>query len=192
MTGLWVSLCRLAARVVGIILIAGLAIAGLAVGAESGFLYIRGEYPEATARLSAAIDQARAAGLLGADVMGAGLSFACAIHCLATPFLLAMLPFAGVAFVLSHEIELLFVVFSITLAFVCLCLGYRLHKDLRVFFLFLFSVVVLGVGFFGGGDDHHHSGVLALGALGIVFSHLVNKRLYRSRSSSLTSLEDLP
>ena len=50
-------------------------IAGLAVGAESGYLYIRGEYPEATARLRAAIEQAREAGLLGADVMGAGLAF---------------------------------------------------------------------------------------------------------------------
>jgi NADH-quinone oxidoreductase subunit F len=52
-----------------------LTIAGLATGAEQGFLYIRGEYPTATGALSRAIDQARGAGLLGPDVMGSGLTF---------------------------------------------------------------------------------------------------------------------
>ena len=52
-----------------------LTIAGLATGAEQGFLYIRGEYPTATAALARAIEQAREAGLLGPDVMGSGLAF---------------------------------------------------------------------------------------------------------------------
>jgi NADH-quinone oxidoreductase subunit F len=52
-----------------------LTIAGLAVGAHKGFLYIRGEYPVATTRLRNAIDQARDAGLLGDDVMGSGMAF---------------------------------------------------------------------------------------------------------------------
>jgi NADH-quinone oxidoreductase subunit F len=52
-----------------------LTIAGFATGAGTGFLYVRGEYPTATTRLRAAIDEARAAGLLGEDVMGAGFSF---------------------------------------------------------------------------------------------------------------------
>src|SRR4029077_13118320 len=43
-------------------------IAGFAIGAERGFLYIRGEYPLATERLTHAIGEARAPGLLGADV----------------------------------------------------------------------------------------------------------------------------
>jgi NADH-quinone oxidoreductase subunit F len=50
-------------------------IAGLATGAENGWIYIRGEYPRATARLRGAVEQARAAGLLGADVAGSGHSF---------------------------------------------------------------------------------------------------------------------
>ena len=50
-------------------------IAGLAVGATKGFLYIRGEYPLARARVEAAISQAAAAGLLGPDVMGSGIAF---------------------------------------------------------------------------------------------------------------------
>ncbi len=56
-------------------LIESLTIAGLATGAESGWIYIRGEYPLATARLLNAIEQCRTAGLLGADVMGSGVRF---------------------------------------------------------------------------------------------------------------------
>ena len=50
-------------------------IAGFAVGAERGFIYVRGEYPEATRRLETAIHQAHAHGLLGSDVMGEGITF---------------------------------------------------------------------------------------------------------------------
>ena len=50
-------------------------IAGLATGAEHGFVYVRAEYPLAAARLVNAIDMARARGLLGENVMGKGLVF---------------------------------------------------------------------------------------------------------------------
>jgi NADH-quinone oxidoreductase subunit F len=53
----------------------GLTIAGLSTGAQQGYLYVRGEYPLATERVEHAIGQARAAGLLGADVMGSGTAF---------------------------------------------------------------------------------------------------------------------
>jgi NADH-quinone oxidoreductase subunit F len=50
-------------------------IAGLATGAERGFVYLRGEYPLAEARLAGALEQAQAAGLLGPDVLGSGVRF---------------------------------------------------------------------------------------------------------------------
>jgi NADH-quinone oxidoreductase subunit F len=53
----------------------GMTIAGYATGCERGYLYLRGEYPLAAERLGGAIDAARAAGLLGGDVMGAGFAF---------------------------------------------------------------------------------------------------------------------
>ena len=56
-------------------LIEAMTIAGVTTGAEHGYLYIRREYPLATARLAAAIAQAEAAGLLGDDVLGSGLRF---------------------------------------------------------------------------------------------------------------------
>ncbi|MCR4375335.1 MAG: NAD(P)H-dependent oxidoreductase subunit E [Acidobacteria bacterium] len=50
-------------------------IAGMATGCERGYLYIRGEYPLATARLRHAIAQARTRGWLGDNIMGEGLRF---------------------------------------------------------------------------------------------------------------------
>jgi NADH-quinone oxidoreductase subunit F len=56
-------------------LVEALTIMGYACGAEQGYIYIRGEYPKAEARLAQAITQARAYGFLGADVMGEGFTF---------------------------------------------------------------------------------------------------------------------
>ena len=56
-------------------LVESMTIAGLTVGAELGYLYIRAEYSLAEARLENAIGLARSAGLLGADVSGCGRSF---------------------------------------------------------------------------------------------------------------------
>ena len=56
-------------------IVEAMTIAGLAVGAGTGWLYVRGEYPVATERLSAAIDMAQRAGLLGGDVAGSGRTF---------------------------------------------------------------------------------------------------------------------
>lgn len=56
-------------------LIEGLTIAGFATGAARGWIYLRGEYPEAAATLDRALGAARAAGLLGSDVAGSGFAF---------------------------------------------------------------------------------------------------------------------
>ncbi|HEV3348057.1 MAG TPA: NAD(P)H-dependent oxidoreductase subunit E, partial [Methylomirabilota bacterium] len=53
----------------------GMTIAGYATGCERGYLYLRGEYPLAAERMAGAIAAARAAGLLGADVLGRGFGF---------------------------------------------------------------------------------------------------------------------
>ena len=57
-------------------LIEGMTIAGLAVGATKGFIYIRSEYPHAFATMQRAIERAGAAGWLGANVAGSGRAFA--------------------------------------------------------------------------------------------------------------------
>ncbi|WP_034998174.1 formate dehydrogenase beta subunit [Beijerinckia mobilis] len=55
--------------------IEGMTIAGLAVGATYGYVYMRSEYPHATQTMNAAIKAARQAGLLGPDLMGSGNAF---------------------------------------------------------------------------------------------------------------------
>ena len=55
--------------------IEGMALAGYAIGATVGFNYIRGEYHEPWQRFESALDEARAAGLLGSDLFGSGIEF---------------------------------------------------------------------------------------------------------------------
>ncbi|MFJ8021619.1 NADH-ubiquinone oxidoreductase-F iron-sulfur binding region domain-containing protein [Streptomyces sp. NPDC096311] len=56
-------------------LVEAMTIAAYAVGAHTGYLYLRGEYPRALRRMEHAIGQARARGLLGEDVLGQGYAF---------------------------------------------------------------------------------------------------------------------
>ena len=56
-------------------LIEGMAIAGLAVGATKGFIYIRSEYPDAERVMRRAIDLCLAAGYLGDDILSSGRAF---------------------------------------------------------------------------------------------------------------------
>jgi NADH-quinone oxidoreductase subunit F len=56
-------------------IVEAMTIAALATGCTHGFVYIRGEYPLGATRVQHAIDAARAAGLLGSNIMGKGLAF---------------------------------------------------------------------------------------------------------------------
>jgi len=60
--------------------IEGMIIAGYAIGATIGVLYVRGEYYHAYERCRTAIDEARAAGVLGTGVLGSGFDFDLILH----------------------------------------------------------------------------------------------------------------
>jgi len=57
------------------VLIEGMTIAGLAVGANQGYIYLRVEYPHAHKALTTAIEKAYAAGYLGDDIKASGKAF---------------------------------------------------------------------------------------------------------------------
>ena len=57
------------------VLIEGMTIAGIAVGATKGYIYTRSEYPHAIRTMRRAIGAARRAGMLGPDIMGSGHGF---------------------------------------------------------------------------------------------------------------------
>ena len=56
-------------------LVEAMTIAGYAIGATEGYVYVRAEYPIAVARLQIAIDKAREYGLLGKNIFGSGFDF---------------------------------------------------------------------------------------------------------------------
>ncbi|ATQ54373.1 formate dehydrogenase beta subunit [Paracoccus yeei] len=58
-----------------LVLVEGMAIAGIAVGAVQGYVYCRSEYPDSIRVLEAAIGKARQAGILGQSVLGSGHAF---------------------------------------------------------------------------------------------------------------------
>lgn len=55
--------------------IEGMAIAGKAIGANHGYIYVRAEYPKAVTSLKKAIAQAKEYNLLGRDILGSGFDF---------------------------------------------------------------------------------------------------------------------
>ncbi len=61
-------------------LIEGCLISGFAMGAETAYIYIRGEFHNEANRLEAAIDEAREAGLIGSDSCGSGWPFEIYVH----------------------------------------------------------------------------------------------------------------
>lgn len=56
-------------------IIEGMIIAGYAIGADEGYVYVRAEYPLAIKRLKKAINDAEELGLLGEDIFGSGFNF---------------------------------------------------------------------------------------------------------------------
>ncbi|MEW5957614.1 MAG: NADH-quinone oxidoreductase subunit NuoF, partial [Chloroflexota bacterium] len=61
-------------------IIEAMALAGYAVGADDGYIYIRGEYKLAQERMAKAIKQAQAMGILGKNIFGSDFSFNLHIH----------------------------------------------------------------------------------------------------------------
>ena len=56
-------------------IVEGMIIGAYVIGAEQGYVYVRAEYPLAVERLQKALDDARAAGLLGKNILGSGFNF---------------------------------------------------------------------------------------------------------------------
>ncbi|MEN8263251.1 MAG: NADH-quinone oxidoreductase subunit NuoF [Nitrospirota bacterium] len=62
------------------LLIEGMVISGYTLGAEFGYIYLRGEYPEAKHILDAAIEQAKKENYLGDNILGKGVKFELSVH----------------------------------------------------------------------------------------------------------------
>jgi len=61
-------------------LVEGIVISAFALGVSHAFVYVRGEYTRQARRVQAAIDEARAAGYVGKDVLGSGFDLEITVH----------------------------------------------------------------------------------------------------------------
>ena len=112
----------------------------------------------------------------GIDKIGALLSFTCAVHCLALPFLILVLPWIATAFLADRRVEFLFIGCSMLLATVSFCSGFHLHRKKRLLMLLYFctGMIVIGKVWIMGNQGLW---LAVPGALGLAAGHLLNRRL---------------
>ena len=113
------------------------------------------------------------------DNTGACLSFACAIHCLAMPLLVTILPLIGLSFLVSEPAEKVIISGAVVLAMGSVVWGIRHHRSWRAFL-----VLVVGIAFIatahisaeGISEVILHSG----GGILLATAHLVNRHLCKT------------
>ena len=113
------------------------------------------------------------------DATGACLSFACAFHCMATPILVAVLPFIGLSFLIGERAEFVLIIIAAVLATGSLVWGVRSHGSWQVFLILVAAVafIVIGRTVIEGSYTvvfHTASGILLASA------HLVNRYLCKT------------
>lgn len=113
------------------------------------------------------------------DKAGAILSFTCAVHCLAFPLLIVVLPWIGMGFLLDEKVEFFFVTGSLLLATTSFCWGYRLHRNTRLLLMFGICVVMILVGKLCL-QEPVGLWLSVPGALGLATGHLINRKLCQS------------
>ena len=77
------------------------------------------------------------------DNTGACLSFACAVHCLAMPLLVAVLPLIGLGFLVGERAELVIIISAVALAIGSLAWGIRHHRSWRAFLILVVALAFI-------------------------------------------------
>lgn len=110
------------------------------------------------------------------DVVGAGASFLCAVHCAAMPVLLSTVPLAGFEVLASHELEQVFVVSAALFGFFVIGSGYCRHRLPWVAIAFLAGIAALVTGAFFVHQPVTHAVLLASGGVLLGTAHATNRR----------------
>ncbi|MBN8548058.1 MAG: MerC domain-containing protein [Deltaproteobacteria bacterium] len=113
------------------------------------------------------------------DKIGACLSFACAIHCIAMPFIITVLPLLGLGILAHSSFETFMFIITISLATASLCWGTYIHRETRVL-LFLAAAILLF--YIGGFTTHseHEAVLVGFGGVCLAVGHFINLRLCKS------------
>ena len=113
------------------------------------------------------------------DQIGTIISSACAIHCLAMPLVLTMLPFLGLGFLAHGAFDIVMIGVAMSLALMSLCWGYRIHKSLKTFLFLIAAATFFYVGHEFEGN-HLHWLLMTLGGFSLAGGHLLNRKLCKS------------
>lgn len=113
------------------------------------------------------------------DRFGVYVSAACAVHCLALPLLLAVVPAVSLVVLIGEGLELVFALAAILLAVACLCWGFRIHRKKRLFLTFAAAAAFILAGQFLA-HGWLEVVLVVIGAFGLIGSHLLNRKLCRS------------
>ncbi len=114
-----------------------------------------------------------------ADTTGACLSVACAIHCLAMPLLVAVLPLIGLGFLATERAELVFISGAIALAIGSLAWGIRHHRRWRALLILIVALAFIATArtvVEGSFEVVFYS----IGAILLASAHLVNRYLCKT------------
>ncbi len=112
------------------------------------------------------------------DNVGACLSFACAVHCMAAPLLMTVLPLVGLGFILSESAELTLVFGAVGVAVGSFTWGYRNHRKWRVFLMLGGALTLIYIARFHASEGSEVI-FMAMGGLLLAVVHLINRRLCR-------------
>ena len=110
------------------------------------------------------------------DSVGASLSMACAIHCMAVPFLIAILPFWGMGFLVAEGFGQGIVFCSVFLATGSLCWGFKLHRKWGGMVALVSGAIMIFAGHLLV-DETYEMPLSVVGAACLAAAHLMNRQL---------------
>ncbi|QBF83599.1 MerC domain-containing protein [Shewanella maritima] len=121
---------------------------------------------------------------LALDRLAIGVSALCAVHCVATPILLVLLPSLSALPIADHHFHEMLVWVVLPTSAVAVTLGCKRHKDTKVWLLALTGLAVLMVSAFFGHDFLGEVGekiATLIGALIVALAHWRNFKLCRKK-----------
>lgn len=113
------------------------------------------------------------------DCIGACISLSCAIHCIAMPLLITILPLIGLGFFVSEPAELIIIGVAVVLALGSIVWGIRHHQRWRAFLVLVVGIAFIATAHISAEGIYevilHSSGGILLAS-----AHLVNRHLCKT------------
>ena len=113
------------------------------------------------------------------DNTGACLSFACAIHCLAMPLLVTILPLIGLSFLATERAELILITGAIGLAIGSLAWGVRHHRSWRALLVLIVALAFIATSRTAV-EGTYEVVFYSIGGILLASAHLVNRHLCKT------------